>query len=146
MTPEERAALAAHNERARALAARMPAGALASAVCAIGYCADKATGITAEYSVAIMAKLSRGKPWAISVRSLNCAISVLTAAGVIAVNHDRDTTGRIQPNRYAIDYAYADTGRIGEAWTAESKRRRKERLTASACAVCDGSRFGIRSP
>jgi hypothetical protein len=82
MTPEDMAALAAHNERVRALAGRMPARALASAVCAIGYRADKATGITAGYSVATMVKLSRGKPWAISVRSLNRAISVLTAASL----------------------------------------------------------------
>jgi hypothetical protein len=139
VTPEESAALAAHNERVRALAARMPSGQLSRAICTIGYHADKVTGITAKYSVATMAKRSQRKPWAISVRSLNRAISVLTAAGVIAVNNDRDATGRIPANRYAIDYGYTDADRIGEAWAAESKRRRKERATKSACAICDGS-------
>jgi hypothetical protein len=138
MTPEETAALAAHNERVRALAGKMPVKALASAICAIGYRADKATGITAGYSVATMARLSRGKPWAISVRTLKRAIPVLTAAEVIAVRQARDDTGRVKPNVYALSYSYTDAERVSEAWATANNERRKERLSPSVCRVCLG--------
>jgi hypothetical protein len=114
MNEEERTALAAHDTRVKALADRMPAGALSHAICAIGYWADKDTGITSGYSVETMANESRGFAWAISPRQLKRAITARSAAGVIKVQQAPVKDGRKQANSYVIDYGYTDTGRVGE--------------------------------
>jgi len=133
--PEDSAALAAHNERVRALADVMPAGALTHAVCAIGYRADKHTGITSGYSIPTMARLSQGQPWEISPRELDRAIRVLAPAGVIEIRRPPAKDGKRQANDYEPDYGYKDRERLSEAWEMGKRQRRPERQRRAGKSV-----------
>ena len=124
MDDNDRAALAAHNQRVRALADAMPAGPLADAVCAIGYRADKHTGEVSGYSVPTMARLSQGQPWKISGRELDRAIRTLAEAGVIKITHPPAKDGKRQANVYVIDYEWRDTERVSEVWDMGRRGRR----------------------
>jgi hypothetical protein len=131
VTPEESAALDAHNARVKALAGIMPPGPLNHAVCVIGYRADKHTGITAGYSIPTMARLSKGKPWEISARELDRGIRTLAQAGVIKITHPPARDGKRQANSYMIDYEWRDTERIAEAWEMGRRERRRKRQQAN---------------
>jgi hypothetical protein len=130
--------LTEHNERVRALAARMPPGPLSRAVCAIGYRADKHTGITSGYSVATMAKESR-KPqnlngaYGISRATLRRAIEALAEAVVIEIRATvrGPDDGWKQANTYLLDYSYTDTGRVSEVWMGRRQRRRQRARKAT---------------
>ena len=111
MNDRDRAALAAHNARVRALAGRMPSRRLHNAVCAIGYRAAWDTGVTAGWTVRELAKRSQRYKYAITARTLERAIGELCDISVLSVKHTHRYSGAVGqvvrgPSQYTLYYEW----------------------------------------
>jgi len=100
-----------HYERVRALACRMECKRDRLAVLAIGYTANKDTGITSGYTLTALQTLSRRrKDQGISRANLKRAMVDLQKANVLKVTrHVNRTSGKRECNSYKLNFDWPET-------------------------------------